>query len=249
MKIYKELQNLMPPLTDDEFNQLEINCINEGIREPLVMWGEILVDGHNRYQIAQEHGLDFKTIQKEFDSIDDVKIWIIDNQKGRRNLTDFVKFELEQVRANILKKRGIEARSLNLVQNSDDTEKSVIDFSDGATTRKVISDNLGWSEGKYAMANKVMNEVDEDTKIALRTGETTINKEYQQLLKQKKESEGIQILQRLQKEKEKIEYQIIQIETILNKELQCYKISDKCYLVGEGSINQVYSHLLSNLKL
>jgi hypothetical protein len=47
--------------------------------------------GHNRYGICQKHNFQFKTIEREFDSKDDACIWIIDNQKGRRNLPLFVK--------------------------------------------------------------------------------------------------------------------------------------------------------------
>lgn len=47
----------------------------------------ILIDGHNRYDICQDHGIEFKTIEMDFDSRDEVIDWIINNQLGRRNLT------------------------------------------------------------------------------------------------------------------------------------------------------------------
>jgi hypothetical protein len=52
MQILKELEILIPPLTSEEFKQLERNILEEGIRDPLVTWNGILVDGHNRYRIA-----------------------------------------------------------------------------------------------------------------------------------------------------------------------------------------------------
>ena len=73
---------------------LEKNILSDGIRDPLVLWGDILVDGHNRYKIAQQYGLPYKTVQKEFSSENDVKKWIIENQLGRRNLPAYERARL-----------------------------------------------------------------------------------------------------------------------------------------------------------
>ena len=94
IKIDQEFKSLIPPLTVDEYNQLEQNLIADGIRDPLVTWNGILIDGHNRYDIAQKHNLDFKTVEMQFDSRDDAKIWIYNNQIGRRNLTDYTRGRL-----------------------------------------------------------------------------------------------------------------------------------------------------------
>jgi len=63
----QEFQNLIPNLTADEFKQLEENCLAEGIRESIIVWNETIVNGHNRYAIAQKHGLDHLTVSKDFD--------------------------------------------------------------------------------------------------------------------------------------------------------------------------------------
>jgi hypothetical protein len=86
MKILKELEVLIPPLTIEEFKQLERNILEEGIRDPLVTWNGILVDGHNRYRIATEHDMNYVTVEKEFTDMNAVKEWMIYNQFGRRNL-------------------------------------------------------------------------------------------------------------------------------------------------------------------
>ena len=84
--ILEEFQSIIPPLTVEEYDGLEKSILEEGIRDSLVVWKDTIVDGHNRYEIAQKHNLEFKTINKEFDSIEQVKIWIIENQLSRRNL-------------------------------------------------------------------------------------------------------------------------------------------------------------------
>jgi len=82
-----EFKSNIPPLSDEEFAQLEKNIIADGCRDPLVLWGQLLVDGHNRYVICTKHGLPFDTVQKEFASRDEALDWTDANQLGRRNLT------------------------------------------------------------------------------------------------------------------------------------------------------------------
>ena len=56
LKIDPEFQNQIPPLTDDEYKQLEENILKEGkLISPLIVWNNTLVDGHNRYAILQKH--------------------------------------------------------------------------------------------------------------------------------------------------------------------------------------------------
>lgn len=88
MRIDNEFKNLIPPLQPDEYRQLEENILNEGIRESIITWQGIIIDGHNRFKIAEKHNLIFNTIEKEFADREAVKDWIDKNQLGRRNLTD-----------------------------------------------------------------------------------------------------------------------------------------------------------------
>lgn len=87
------LQNLIPPLADEEFEQLRQNIIAHGCRDPLVLWrrdgGSILVDGHNRYRICTENNIAFEFRFYDFDNLEQAKDWMLTNQLGRRNLTPF----------------------------------------------------------------------------------------------------------------------------------------------------------------
>ena len=47
--IDSEFQSQIPALTDEEFQQLEENILSEGeVLSPLIVWGNILVDGPHR---------------------------------------------------------------------------------------------------------------------------------------------------------------------------------------------------------
>ncbi len=86
IQIDKEFQALIPPLSAEEKQQLEANIVADGCRDPLVVWGNTLIDGHNRYEICTRLGLPFDTVEKEFESRDEVADWMDANALGRRNL-------------------------------------------------------------------------------------------------------------------------------------------------------------------
>lgn len=93
LQIDPEFESKIPPLTDDEYRQLEDNIVSEGVvLMPLIVWNGTIVDGHNRYKIAQVHpGIIFDTLEKEFDNRYEALAWICKNQLGRRNLTSIQK--------------------------------------------------------------------------------------------------------------------------------------------------------------
>jgi hypothetical protein len=108
--IKEELRVYIDPLTSDEFAALEHSLLNEGCRDSLVLWGDILVDGHNRYAICQKHGLSFNTIQNaSFRSMEDVHLWMIDNHLGRRSVSDFQRGVLALRKKEILSTRAAQA--------------------------------------------------------------------------------------------------------------------------------------------
>ena len=92
--IDNEFKNLIPLLDEKERLQLEENILRDGIQDPLKTWNGIIVDGHNRYTLAQKHGLTFETIEMDFADRSEAKIWILKNQLGRRNLIAPVRIKL-----------------------------------------------------------------------------------------------------------------------------------------------------------
>jgi DNA-binding XRE family transcriptional regulator len=86
MRIDNEFKGLIPALAADEYERLETSILAEGCRDALVVWGDTLIDGHNRYEICTRHGLSYNTVERVFSCRDDAIEWIILNQCGRRNL-------------------------------------------------------------------------------------------------------------------------------------------------------------------
>lgn len=104
--VSEELKAYIDPLTPDEHEALERSLLTEGCRDALVLWGELLIDGHNRYGICQKHGIPFQTVQHpHFKSMDDVHLWMIDQHLGRRSVSDFQRGVLALRKREILAQR------------------------------------------------------------------------------------------------------------------------------------------------
>jgi hypothetical protein len=90
LKIDDGFRFLIPDLSQEESDQLEKNVLRDGCIDPIVIWAghNIILDGHNRYRICNKNGIEFKTYPMDFASREDAVNWIIDNQLGRRNLTE-----------------------------------------------------------------------------------------------------------------------------------------------------------------
>ena len=169
LKIDPEFQNQIPPLTDDEYKQLEENILKEGkLLSPLIVWNNILVDGHNRYAILQKHPeIYFSTMPLPFESREEVLAWICKNQLGRRNLTP------EQKKFLIGKQYSVEHRKPGGNGNNQYTvtveepvqeELCQIDTipptSAEASTRKQIAERNNVSESYVVRSEKFMKGVD-----------------------------------------------------------------------------------------
>ena len=104
--VNEELRAYIDPLTPEEHAALERSLLAEGCRDALVLWGEVLVDGHNRHGICTRHGIPFHTVQNtRFTSLDDVHLWMIDQHLGRRSVSDFQRGVLALRKKDILTAR------------------------------------------------------------------------------------------------------------------------------------------------
>jgi len=84
-----DLKRAIPPLMPAEYNLLKQSISTEGLREPLTMWGKLIIDGHNRLEICTELKYSrVPVVWRKFKDKSEAILWIITNQLSRRNLTD-----------------------------------------------------------------------------------------------------------------------------------------------------------------
>jgi len=95
LKIDPEFKSMIPPLAEEEFQLLEQNILAEGkCRDAIKVWRGYIIDGHNRYQICQNHNIPYSVKSIPLMSRTDALVWIADNQLGRRNLAPAMRIEI-----------------------------------------------------------------------------------------------------------------------------------------------------------
>lgn len=165
-------KNIIPPLSADEYAQLEKNILKDGIREPLVVWGDTLIDGHNRYSIAQKHNITYTTVNKDFTDDKAAAEWIILNQFGRRNINNYQRSILALQLKPILAEKAKERQG----ERTDIVQKSAPSY---GKTRDELATIAGVSHDTIAKVEKIELSASEDVKAQVRSGEMSVNQAYQ----------------------------------------------------------------------
>lgn len=171
--VREDFKNLIPPLSDNEYKQLEQNVLADGIRDPLVLWGNVLVDGHNRFGLAQKHNLSFKTVNKDFADDDEAIIWIMQNQLGRRNLNDFQRVEIAYKCEDAVKAKAAERQESTRFGGTGNISLTA------GQARDELGAMAGVSGKTYEHAVTVMEEAPEPVVNAARNNEISINAAYE----------------------------------------------------------------------
>ena len=181
MKVNEEFKRLIPALSNEEFTQLERNCLQDGIRDAIVVWNDTIIDGHNRYEIAKKHGLEFRTESKQFDTEGEVKEWMIMHQFGRRNLSNYQRsvlaLELESVFSERAKEKQIQSGGA-VIQKSE--QPPIVAIKEVAKIANVSHDTV-------AKVKIIQFKATPEVKAQLSTGEVSINQAYQEIKKVEKQ--------------------------------------------------------------
>jgi N6-adenosine-specific RNA methylase IME4 len=198
LEIKEEFKKLIPALTAEEFKQLEQNCLDEGIREKIITWNGFIIDGHNRYEIATRWNLDYQTESKYFKNENDVKEWMINNQFGRRNLSNYQRsvlaLQLEEVFSAKAKEQQVR-KPESVIQKSEE-QKPIVTIKEVAKVANVSHDTI-------AKVKKIEAVATPEVKAQLSTGEISINQVYQEIKKEEKKEERLQKIELIKESIEK----------------------------------------------
>jgi DNA methylase len=105
-RVDETFRELIPPLRPEEFAALKSSILEEGCRDPLTIWNDVIVDGHNRYEICTEQGIPFEVRHRDFEDEAAAKEWMLGNQLARRNLSEVDRIELNLAREDLRARRG-----------------------------------------------------------------------------------------------------------------------------------------------
>lgn len=179
--IREDFKLLIPPLAEDELGQLESNILNEGVRDPLIIWpvGDsfVLVDGHNRFFVCQKHGLDFPFKKVAFKNEEDVRDWMVRNQLGRRNLSQEQQSYLRGLRYNTEKSQG---KRTDLTSDQNDLKSS--------STSQTLANEYNVSEatikrdGEFAAGVEAIAKHNPELKKSILLGKSKLTKQEVRLM-------------------------------------------------------------------
>jgi len=177
--INEDLRAYIDPLTEDEFAALERSLLTEGCRDTLVLWGDLLVDGHNRYGICQKHKIPFNTMQNHsFQSMDDVHLWMIDNHLGRRSVSDFQRGVLALRKKEIVSARVAQTQTQQAQRSSAEpagTDASVKSEGEPPWTRQAVARAARVSSATLGQIEKIQKTAAPELVGAVKSGVISIN--------------------------------------------------------------------------
>jgi pyruvate/2-oxoglutarate dehydrogenase complex dihydrolipoamide acyltransferase (E2) component len=183
--VNEELKAYIDPLTPDEYEALERSLLAEGCRDSLVLWGDVLVDGHNRYGICRKHDLPFNTVQNtRFQSMEDVHLWMIEQHLGRRSVSDFQRGVLALRKREILQERRLRAKpaeqeaapAADAVPPSPAAEVTETPTkSEPLPSRQAIAREARLSNNQVVMIEKIQKQAAPEVVAAVKSGVLSIN--------------------------------------------------------------------------
>ena len=206
--VLPEMAELLPPLTGEQLAALEADILKNGCYSPVIVNEDmVVIDGHNRQRLCEQHGLPYQMAVFSFESMLEAKQWALDTQKGRRNLD---KWELGKIALRL--KPDIEARAKENMGTRTDLLTTLSEGQPPAppvNTRKELADTVGIGE---VTMGKVM-QIDEHAPAAIRealdSGDLSINQGYnitrqvQELPEEQREEAAAQAVE-LEKAKKEI---------------------------------------------
>ena len=172
--VNEELLAYIDPLTPDEHAALEHSLLTEGCRDALVLWGEVLVDGHNRYGICRKHGIAFNTLQNtSFKTMDDVHLWMIDQHLGRRSVSDFQRGVLALRKKDILGARRQLPRAESATTESE--APAVLQAVEPVPSREALAKAARVSSNTITQIEKIQKSAAPELVAAIKSGTISIN--------------------------------------------------------------------------
>ena len=180
-KIDSELNEVLPKLSDADYKALEQSLLTDGFKgAPIIVWGDIIVDGHNRYEICNKHNIPYEVKEIEFVSKEDAIIWMVRQQLGRRSLTPLQRIQIVEKYRPFYKKKAKENMSLGGGDRKSGSQNSPtpINPENKIDVRAELAKDADVSTDTYSKGLKILNSGNEELINETLNGQKTINKAY-----------------------------------------------------------------------
>ena len=177
--------NFLPPLDKDERAALQADIERTGrIRDPLTLWrdGEelILIDGHNRFEIASALGLiEAPAVFENFVDLEAVHSWIFDHQCARRNLGVFERIRLALLLEGPLAVSAAERKKASQFGAAADSQMSDGPAEQKGTVLQILAQKAGSSHDTVNKVRQIMKSGSPKLIEYVGLGEISINRAAQ----------------------------------------------------------------------
>lgn len=163
---------------DGEWRQIKVWDAPDGRSFDLDEWPCILVDGHNRHEICERLGIPYRTIEIEFSNRSAVTEWIIKNQFGRRNISDYQRGVLALKLKPVIEERARASYSENVGRPKESSQISdtIIDRPvEKIRTDEAVAELANISRDTIRKVEKIEAAAPEELKALASAGEVSIN--------------------------------------------------------------------------
>lgn len=265
-RIDPELNEVLPKLSDADYKALEQSLLTEGFKgAPIMVWGDIIVDGHNRYDICNKHNIPYEVKEIEFASKEEAIIWMVRQQLGRRSLTPLQRIQIVEKYRPFYKKKAEKNKSLNGGNKIAKSENSTTPLTkeEKIDVREKLAKDADVSTNTYSKGVKILESGNEELISETINGQKSINKAFNELkknadtdkpdnafdpdneLKDLKEVQRKEAAQKIKKVREKYgiespEYEVAKAEQ-LNVEVQINEIENA---VRDAQTSKIESMLI-----
>ena len=184
--IDKEIASVFPPRTSKDEETLVMQLRTEGCRDDLITWQGIIIDGHTRYRICHEYNIPFSYREMSFPSKERAKLWMIENQVARRNLSVFQRCVIALPFERAYKEEAEERRREKISEyrkNSETPQNSAA----SKETRDALADLVGTSHDTIDKVKYILKNGSDELKAEVSRGNISIHKAFTSL-KPKKDS-------------------------------------------------------------
>lgn len=197
-RIDPELNEVLPKLSDADYKALEQSLLTEGYKgAPIMVWGDIIVDGHNRYEICNKHNIPYEVKEIEFESKEEVIIWMVRQQLGRRSLTPLQRIAIVEKYKPFYKRKAKENQSkagknygVGSQKLSENSTKAFQEGSENSTkvpkkidVREELAKDADVSTNTYSKGVKILESGNEELINETISGQKSINKAFNELKK------------------------------------------------------------------
>jgi len=192
LTVNSEYVNLVPLLTDIEYETLKESIKENGLWMPIIVNPNgVILDGHHRYKICQELEIPIKHAVRDFPTKTDEIIFVGECNLKRRQLTSLQRINLVRILEPHYAKQKKENQGTR-------TDLNIVETFPPGKTRDTLGDKAQVSGRTYDKGTTVLEKATKEDIDKINSGEKTITKVYREITKNEKRAARQEQIKELQ---------------------------------------------------